>query len=122
MADLAKKKIVLTFLFLCCFLFYSSAISEAVQQQRNRYEDTVTESMWDWATTLGKSPQEKERIKDHRRMERVKARAEKKAKIKKAESDKLNKARAKEEVQMREARKKAQRKRIAEKLRKLNEE
>ncbi len=92
--------LIATFLLLTSF----PTLSKAVPPKRNQYEDTVSESIWDWTTTLGKSPQEKKRIKAQRRIQRIKKRAEKKSKIEKVNRDKKNKIRRIEAQKKRAAR------------------
>jgi phenylalanyl-tRNA synthetase alpha subunit len=106
------KKFSAALLLISLLLISVPQSSQALQPKRNRYEDTVNESIWDWATTLGKSPQEKKTIKAKRRIQRVKARAEKKAKAEKARLEKENIAREKEAQRIRAARIKARRKEI----------
>jgi len=113
-----KPKIL--FLAFFCLLILQPISLEAFTPNRNQYEDTVTESIWDWATTLGKSPKEKERIKAHRRKARVQKRAEKKARIEKTKREKENRIREAEDQKIRDVRIKERRKEIEKKKRSEN--
>lgn len=106
-----KKYIAI--LLAALYLSISAPISsEARLPRRMQYEDTVGESIWDWATTLGKSPQEKKTIKAKRRIQRAKKRADKKARIKKARLEKKNITREREAKKAREARIRVRRREI----------
>lgn len=105
-----KLKILILAFF--CLLILLPNSSEARKPNRNQYQDTVTESIWDWATTLGKLPKEKKRIKAHRRITRAKKRAEKKARIEKARLENENRIREAEAQRMRNARIKKRRREI----------
>jgi len=97
-----KFVIILTAIFFLLTSFLTP--SKAAHSKKNQYEDTISESIWDWTTTLGKSPQEKKRIKAQHRFQRIKKRAEKKSKIEKAKRDKENKIRRREAQRKRAAR------------------
>ncbi|MFC1709689.1 hypothetical protein ACFL2J_06515 [Candidatus Omnitrophota bacterium] len=111
------KKFAATLLFLLFVLISIPETSQAGPPRRMQYEDTVGEAIWDWATTLGKSPREKKSIKAHRRARRIKARVEKKAKIERARREKESIAREKKTERIRNARIKARRREIAERKR-----
>lgn len=105
------KRILIIFLVLFLLSIFDFTKLEAVTQ-RNQYEDTVGEAMWDWATTLGKSPKEKKTIKSKRRVQRAKKRAEKKSRIEKARLEKENLRREAEAEKARQARINARRREI----------
>ena len=93
-------------------LIFASQPSPALGTDRNQYEDTVSESVWDWATTLGKSPQEKKSIKTKRRIQRAKKRAENKARAERAKLERENIAREKDAQKVRDARIRERRRQI----------
>ncbi len=113
------KKFAIILIASFYLLISAPVTSEARQHKRSQYEDTVTEAIWDWVTTLGKSPQEKKRTKAHRRVDRAKKRADKKAKIKREKLHRENEAREREAEKMRQARLRAQRRKIERKKRQL---
>ena len=105
------KRIVI---YIIVFSYLIVALPRISYAARTFREDTVTESMWDWLTTLGKSPEEKKRIKHRHRIERARKEAEKKKRIKEKELDKANEERAKEAQEMRSLRLEKRRKEIGE--------
>lgn len=89
--------------------------AERSKKKIDYYEVTVTDSIWDWVTTLGKSPKEKKIIKRKHRNKRAKKRAARTKKAKQKAREKLNEAREKEAYDMREARIERKRRRLKEK-------
>lgn len=106
------RKLTVILIILFCLLSTDILTLEAAAPKRNQYEDTVGEAIWDWVTTLGKSPKEKKIIKQKRRIRRAKERANKKAKVERARLEKENKAREIKVQKIRDARIRARRREI----------
>lgn len=114
----ATKKLVAIIIF-SYFIIAAPNTSAAYVTTKAYQEDSVSENMWDWLTTLGKSPEAKREIKNEHRRERARERAAHKRKAQLKAQEKLNSAREKEAQAMDEARLRAKRKRIEDKRRKV---
>lgn len=110
------KKTFALLIAIVCVMLVSPYPSHAARAKKNvYYQDTVTNTVWDWATTLNKPPKEKERIKNQRRATRAEKRARRAREAKMRENDKFNAARKKKAEQLRDAQVREKRKKLQEK-------
>lgn len=109
-----KKKILISVVFACVVFFVSAPGEAASKKDSYYYHDTVLNNVWDWVTTVGKSPQEKKRITTQHRTHRAKVRYARDQKKNSAAIEAENKQRQKQDEKMQQLRLKEREERIRE--------
>jgi len=109
-----KKKTAFFLIGICCAIAVPALGEAASKKDSYYYHDTVLNNVWDWATTVGKSPQEKKRITTQHRTHRAKVRYAKDQKKNSAAIEAENKQRQKQDEKMQQLRLKEREERIRE--------
>jgi len=110
------KKLTIIITILALFLVYIPTAS-AESTKKNKEDYSLGEHFWDWLTTLGKSPEDKQKIIKRHRIERIRKRKEKKERKEQERIRKINEAKKEKEMRTQQARMEKQRKKIEAKKR-----